>query len=368
MKYKTLLILTIILFCTPYNLFAQAEIRGGGVNGIELTADDLAYIAHMRDAGATGIRLYFLNPSVETHTETEYRAWIDNTVLPQMDTLVDLFANQWGLKILLSIHTAPGGRSTDGKPVDRVLIPGSSNQWMRDLLIESWGRIALRFNSLGDKVSYQLFSEPAPPADKSAWLELQEQLIDAIRDADSTPEDSQPRIFYMNLYGNPNLPKSVNLAARRGNMGILANMYTPFNYTHQDTPSATNDNVIKYPYCTKVGNAKSKRSELCTRAGLTDSLSKFKAYAKRNNLEMLMPEVAVSRTAPGATRYLTDVFKALKKLDIGWFYFTFTEAGNSPWRLTCDDATSTSTTCVPPATGESSSRQKVLERFFAELK
>lgn len=347
----------------------QANIRGGSVNGDSFGASDQAYVERFRSIGANSIRLFFDNGNAATDSESQYRAWIDDDVLPKMDELVAYFATEKNMKVLISLPRAPGGRVASPDVLDPVLDPSSANDWMRDLLVETWGKIALRYNALGNKVAYQMFSEPAAPADTSAWMALQKRIIDAIRDADSTPVDQQPTIFYMTLFGDPSKVQAINLSARRGNMGILGNMYHPFNYTHQQTPSARNANVVKYPNCAVVG-AKKKPSGAsalaCSKPGLEKALQKFIRFAKKNNLVADVSEIAVSRRAPGAARYLDDVFKTFKKLNIGWYYFTFTERGDSPWRLNCTD--SSGSTCVPTALNVASKRQAVVEKFFAQLK
>jgi hypothetical protein len=60
------------------------------------------------------------------------------------------------------------------------------------------------------------------------------------------------------------------------------------------------------------------------------------------------------------------VFKTLKKLNIGWYYFTLTERGDSPWRIDCTDASGE--VCTPAALNSPSSRQQVLEKYFLQLK
>lgn len=373
LKYFRYYLLFVLLFSTP--LAAQTNLRGGNIDGLTFDENlDLAYIQRFKEQGATAVRLFFLNENATTHNEEEYRSWLQNTVYPRMSQLVDLFANQLEMHVLLSIHIAPGGRVPESDPpVDRTLIPGAEHEWRRTVLVDAWRYIATQYNSMGDKVSYQIYSEPAPPSDTSAWQDLQARTINAIRDVPGTAEDAQPRIYFMTDYGNPLKVKSVNVGAARGRVGILINPYFPFDYTHQMTVSARKANQFKYPGCKTVGAPKKKKKKkkksfftsTCNYAGLEKNLKPLVRFAKKNNLEMLAAEFAVSRHAPGATKYIKDLLRALKKQKIGWLYYTFVERGDSPWRLDCTDESGES--CIPAPLNEPSSRQRELEKSLNQL-
>lgn len=360
------------LLSTP--VLAQTNLRGGNIDGLTFDENlDLPFIQRMKEQGASGVRLFFLNENATTHDETEYRAWLQNTVYPRMSQLVDLFANQLGMHVLLSIHIAPGGRVPDSSPpVDRALIPGAENEWMRNVLVDAWTYIATQYNSMGDKVSYQIYSEPAPPSDKSAWRDLQARIINAIRDVPGVAEAEQPRVYFMTEFGTPSKVSSVNVSALRGRGGIIGNPYHPFDYTHQNTPSAKKANNFKYPGCKVVGASGGKKKKkvtsfnrTCNYAGIEKSLKQFVRFAKKHNLEKLAAEFAVSRLAQGAAKYLKDLLRALKKQKMGWFYYTFVERGDSPWRLDCTDESGA--TCIPAPLNEPSSRQRELEKSLNQL-
>lgn len=364
-------LLSTSLFIAAPDTQAQTDLRGGNIDGGTFSeSTDLAYVQRLRDAGASVVRLFFLNSEATTDNETQYRAWLQDEVYPRMAQLVELFANQMGFHVVLSIHIAPGGRNSATPPVDLALIPGAEHDWKRQVLVDAWTTIAAQYNSMGDKVSYQLFSEPAPPSDKSAWKDIQKRIIDAIRGADSTPEEQQPRIYFMTEYGTPSKVRSINTSAGRGKMGVMFNMYHPHDYTHQGTPASKTGKSYSYPGCVILGkkaNKKSTKYKSCTPGGIADSLKQFNRFAKKNKLEKLSAELAVSRFAPKSDKYLNDVFRILKKQKIGWIYYTFIERGDSPWRLDCTDASTMETSCVAASLDVPSTRQQILEKYFNQL-
>ncbi len=335
-----------LIFCLltfSATAFADGSLRGVNVNALEFNSSDEAHLDDLISEGLNFIRLYYFNDNAETQSVAEYEDWFTNTVLPSMVDDIPFFVTQKGLKVLVSIHTPPGGRVSSTPPVDPVLTPGAQHDAKRDLLVSMWTQIATLYNSYGDSLSYQLFSEPATPSgDTSAWETLQGNLIDAIRDA--TPgiaDGNQPAICYMTLFGNPKLLNAINTSAQRGNACLLFNMYFPFNYTHQLTPAVSSQKTLRWPGCAvaksngKFSKPTKKKAKKCTRGGISKELKKILAYAEKNNLTLNVAETSVSRRAGNPDRYMKDVYKIFGKKDIGSTYFTLTERGNSPWNLYC---------------------------------
>ncbi len=352
----------------PLQAAAQSPIRGGNIDGDMFDPEtDGERLQYFKGLGMNAVRLFYYNYDAATDNESEWRDWLEDFMYPRLATQVDYLANELGLQVIISIHIPPGGRVNAPGPVDRALIPGEETEWMRSILVEAWAHIAEEFNSYGDKVAYHLYSEPAPPSDKSAWLSLQKQIIDAIRDADDTPVDQQPLIYYMTEFGAPGNFKSVNLLARRGPMGLSFGAYFPHDYTHQGLNGSLQR--INYPGCGIVGKRAPKKTsakaKACSAPGLDDSVKQFARFADKNNLTKLAAELSVSRFAPNAPRFLNDLLKSLRKKQISWMYYYLNDKGDSLWRLDCKD--SNSVECIPTEPGERSSRQIAVERGLSNL-
>src|SRR5690606_7317705 len=102
-RLQAILLFVLCLALCPAFSHAQSNLRGGNIDGGTFGgSDDMAYVQRLRETGASAVRLFFLNENAATNTEAQYRAWLENTVYPRMAELVDLFANQMGMHVLLS--------------------------------------------------------------------------------------------------------------------------------------------------------------------------------------------------------------------------------------------------------------------------
>jgi endoglucanase len=164
-----------------------------------------------------------------------YEAWLE-TALDHLDSLLPFF-RQVGIKVLLDLHTPPGGRDANDK------WPLFYNQTFQDAFIAVWEKMANRYKNETQIMGYDIVNEPddrdlAPGL--LSWRDLAIAVIPRIRAIDSL----HPIIVEASPGGGSStLPKFEPVPF--DNIIYSFHMYEPYQFVYQNVFS--NDTPIYYP-------------------------------------------------------------------------------------------------------------------------
>jgi aryl-phospho-beta-D-glucosidase BglC (GH1 family) len=154
-----------------------------------------------------------------------YEAWLE-TILEHLDSLLPVF-RQLGIKILLDLHTPPGGRDQNDK------WPLFYNQTFQNAFLTVWEKMANRYKNETQIMGYDLVNEPDDrdllvPGLKN-WRDLAIAAIQRIRAIDTL----HPIIIEASPRGGYNtLPKLEPLPF--DNIIYSFHMYEPSKFVFQD--------------------------------------------------------------------------------------------------------------------------------------
>jgi len=249
-----------------------------------------------------------------------YGAWLDGK-LDELATVLEQ-AKAAGIKVVIDLHTPPGGRLTDGT------LRLTTDQKLQDYYIKIWQDIARRFRGHPALWAYDLMNEPlqlhpSPPG-VGDWFAAQEAAARAVRliDAD-TPIlievdgwDSPEAFAWMRPVWVPNVIYETH-------------MYWPYEYTHQgvDRPWIAPEDRPAYPG-TFNGRPLDKEA-------LARRLAPVREFQRAYGARIFVGEFSVARWAPGAAQYLTDCISLFEDYGWDWAYHAFRE--RSAWNLEHDD-------------------------------
>lgn len=393
LHFKILLLL-LILSVNPVSVFANSDdnlFRGFGVNALTVDgADDLAILQnHVTENNVNAFRIQYFYTEVDENYENDedqgsekYLDWVENTVLPHFAWL-KAGLDDYGVQLILCLHTPVGGRQVSNPPIDRVFL---SDELM-DTQILAWTMIAEVYNG-SSNVDYQIFSEPAVD-NNDTWREFYTDLIEDISDVSNQSISERQKIILMPRYGNPNLVRGVQFDGLPDTFEYVlgVNIYAPFEYTHQGT-AAVEDRDAEFSYpadldirscerqqnritriTEKIQNLKTKRRNLkrkrkrkvrkrirrlrkrlrrferklkkCEKGqkrdaksageyhkvGLEKAIKKAINKSSKENVLLWIMEYAAVTYADGAELYLRDLGEVFDENDISSFYHILFEAG-----------------------------------------
>lgn len=292
----------ILLLAAP--AFAQkSRFRGMTLNP-QVTDQDLADLAAY---GANLVRyhIFWLGPTIDTANETEYFAWLDSE-LPRVDQILER-CKELNMKVVLDLHTAPGGLVTHDTPaLHRLFV----EQWAQDALIKAWKQLATRYKGHPAVWGYDLLNEPAQrevAAGMMNWRQLAQVLVNEIRAI-----DPDTRIILQPIYGDQ-ARLSAFPPVQGNNIVYSIHYYYPLSFQHQGLYGRPMGK--KYPK--KKFNA----------AALARNMKKVIAYKKKHNVEIYVGEFSAIRWAPGRSSYfyLRDLIKLFERNKFHWTYHAWRE-------------------------------------------
>lgn len=326
-----------MLFALPG--FAQERLRGMNVHH-SISAADIEVLASWN---VNLVRMQFAwHGVVDTASSAEYLALLE-AGLSHFDTLLPVFQAN-GIKVVIDIHTPPGGFAREGKlPQFRLF----AQQGPKNTLIETWRRISSRYSNNSTIYAYELLSEPATGTQKNNpdWPVFAKQLIDTVLENDT----SHPFIIGPDYGHYPKLQKFgkemerlMGTAVYRSQIIHSVHPYIPPTYVKQGLSTRKK---VKYP--TKRFN----------RRYLQRQLKKVSKAQRKLKVPIFVGEFSVVRSAPNAARYLNELLGIFEKKKWNWTYHIFREA--HVWSVEHSENINE----LEPVAGETD-RLKVLKKFF----
>lgn len=204
------------------------------------------------------------------------------------------------LKIVLSLHTPPGGYNADG-----TMALFSTKPWAADTLIEGWKIAAEELK--GNIRFFDLLNEPAGTVAQSN--EIQEKLRLAIRVL-----DPKQRIIISTNYGNPQHFKYLHFV-KDDYLLYTAHFYAPMSFTHQG--------IYDYP----TGKKYPRLLTGFTKTRLKYYMSQIVAFKKKYGARIFIGEFSCCNYADERSRYtyLRDVINLFETYGFEWCYHAWRE-------------------------------------------
>ena len=286
--------------------------RGAPLHGVMLperatTEDDIATLASW---GATLARFQIMRnwSAVDDCQDLEeYAQWIDS----RLDNLADVlrWAEARGMKIVVDLHSPPGGKRQRPREMNML-----HDDKYAEAFVETWRRIATRFNGDPAIYGYDLINEPAQwGAARNSYWDLQRRAAEAIRKIDPTT----PIIVASNMADSPGAFRYLSPLAM-DNVIYQIHLYAPGKFTHQGVGGMVrkaDGRQFEWPDPEMGWDI----------SYLRRVLEPVRAFQKRHNARIYVGEFSAIAWAPGADRYLRDCISLFDEYGWDWTYHAFRE-------------------------------------------
>ncbi|TWT84849.1 Endoglucanase C [Planctomycetes bacterium CA13] len=237
---------------------------------------------------------------------TEYDKWFDSE-LEDLDKALEA-ANRYGLKLVVDVHTPPGGR------YDNMDLAIFHEPLYQNHFVKSWEKIARRYKGNSAVWGYDLVNEPVQnqpsPAGVADFLGTQVLAAKAIRAIDAEVPIIIAASEWDSAAGYRTL-EPVDIP----NVIYQVHMYKPHEYTHQ----GVRNNVKDLVYPGTIGHQKWDKE------ALRAVLEPVREFQLAYNVHIYAGEFSAIRWAPGAAEYLSDVIDLFEEYDWDWTYHAFRE-------------------------------------------
>jgi aryl-phospho-beta-D-glucosidase BglC (GH1 family) len=306
MKTYLLLILLISLIVVGANNVTR--LRGTMVNPV-LNEQDFRVLAswnvnHIRWPLVWG---GFPHGPADNATMPEYEAWLE-TILEHLDSLLPLF-RQFGIKILLDMHTPPGGRDQKNQ------WPLFYNKTFQDTFLTVWEKMANRYKNETQIMGFDIVNEPNDQdlvPGLMNWRDLAIAAVQRIRVIDSLHPiivEASPNGAYDTLPNFEPLPFD--------NLIYSFHMYRPLQFTMQNI--FNNVTPIYYPGIID--------GQLWNKDQLRALMQPNVDWQKAHNVSIHLGEFSAVRWAPGNStcNYLNDLIELFEEFGWNWDYHCFRE-------------------------------------------
>ena len=239
----------------------------------------------------------------------EYAAWIDSC----LDNIEDVLG--WcaarGMKVCVDLHSPPGGKRAGDRAMNMFF-----EETFADAFVETWRRIARRFNGHPALYGYDLVNEPIQrvPAPFSYW-ELQRRAAEAIREIDP----ATPIVVESNLGCVAESYRYLSPLAM-DNVIYQVHFYKPYEYTHQGVwgnPFEMDGRPLVWP----------DPARGWTQEHLRRVLAPVRAFQQKHHARIYVGEFSAVSWAPGAENYLRDCIALFAEYGWDWTYHAFREWG-----------------------------------------
>jgi endoglucanase len=241
-----------------------------------------------------------------------FDTWLEGELVKFDQVLT--WAEDHHMKVVLDLHSPPGGESSEGGYVaatGRIFSDPAAQQ----KFIECWQKMAQRYKGRQAIWGFDLMNEPIDSSVAEGcddWQDLVARAAKAVHAIDPqrtlivepTPGGDPSGFTGFQPLDEPNVVYSFH-------------MYVPHAITHQGVfgPSAP----MSYP-----GTVEGKQ---WNKAAIEATMKPALDFANRYRVHMYVGEFSCIRTAPGDTRlnYLTDVIDLFEKHNWDWSYHAFRE-------------------------------------------
>lgn len=241
-----------------------------------------------------------------------YDRWLASA-LAQFDAALP-FCEKYGLRVVLDLHSPPGGRTTSGGYAgsDHGLFASAACQ---KRFVELWQEIAQKYRGAKAIWGYDLANEPVEGVIEEGladWQELAERTAKAIRAIDPV----RTIIVEPAQWGSPDGLKDFQ-PIDVPNVVYSVHMYVPGSFTHQGVHGGNRQ--VRYP-----GEIDGKYWD---KAQLAAALKPAIDFQKNYNVHIYIGEFSAIRWAPdnSAYRYLRDLIEIFEAHDWDWTYHAFRE-------------------------------------------
>ncbi len=268
-----------------------------------MTPDDFRTL---RDWGATLLRYQMTHcPPAALTNMPAWRAWLRGR-LDHLDRVVLPMAEKYGLKVVVDIHNAPGGR--DGH--DWRLF--DDDEYFA-ALVSAWRGIAAHYRGDGRIYGYDFANEPfqTRPHRRDYW-QVQDACARAVREIDPGAvvivESNHMASPYAFAYLSP-------LAMDDAVYSV--HMYDPGTFTHQGV--GPGDPLGQtYPGVMAEGETLDKEF-------LRRQLAPVREFQLKHHARILVGEFSAICWAEGADRYIADCIDLFEEYGWDWCYHAFRE-------------------------------------------
>lgn len=243
----------------------------------------------------------------------EYDQWL-NGKLDELAKVLDAAAAR-GIKVVVDLHSPPGGRLDDSTM--RMFV----EKKYQDHFVAIWERIARRFKGNPAIWGYDLVNEPVQkkpsPSGLNDWYGLQEQTAKVIRAIDA----EVPIIFEVDYWDAPGSfayiqPIDVSRVIYQ------VHMYAPMGFTHQGVLNSWGYGTGGQAGVTYPGLIDGKKYD---REMLRKELNATREFQLAYNVHIFVGEFSAARWAPGASEYLDDCIAIFEEYGWDWAYHAFRE-------------------------------------------
>lgn len=280
----------------------------------------------------------------------EYDQWMDGQ-LDQLARALDA-AQQYKIKIVIDLHTPPGGREAD-QTMGMFL-----EKKYQDHFVAVWKKIVTRFKGHPALWAYDLVNEPVQnqpsPDGVGDWFEAQVLAARAIREIDP----ATTIVFEVDNWDAPTSFVWIE-AVKIPNVIYQVHMYAPGEFTHQGVHNEWGEKgtpkLVSYPSRMNGGVEWNKDT-------VRRFLQPVRDFQRAYNVHIYVGEFSAIRWAPGADKYISDCIDIFEEYGWDWSYHAFREWGG--WSVEAAD--------LPvdmrhhPLAKEETARAKVIKSWFAK--
>ncbi len=287
-----------------------------------------ATLQDIRDMAALGANLvrWQLVPDKEADNPAAYAKWLDH----QLDRLKEFLpeCERLGVRIIIDMHVPPGKRQGESALLgtagaeaaaaygNKALHRIAEDDKFYQLYLDSWKKIATRFQNEKAVIGYDLINEPVQLyRAKRDYLAIQYAAAKEIRKID--PET--PIYIESNNWCAPDTFVYLHPLPLK-NLIYQVHMYDPGAYSHQGLtkPESMAGKFNSYP-----GVINGVRYD---KAQLRRVLAPVREFQKKYGAKIFVGEFSATRWSPGAERYLADQIELYEEFGWSWTYHAFRES------------------------------------------
>ena len=233
----------------------------------------------------------------------EYLGWV-NARIPEVKQVLDK-CQELGIKVVLDLHVAPGGRADSGH------MNMFQKKLFADTFEQAWINLSTAVKGHPALYAYDLINEPSQPAKKQMidYLSLQYRVAKTVRGIDP----DTPIIIESNGWDSPTDFTYLTPLPMK-DIIYQAHMYNPGAYTHQGISNRTKG--VKYPDDSKKWNKETMRKHL----------QPVRDFELKHGAKIYFGEFSAARWAEGAEIYIQDVIDIFEEYGWDWSYHAFRES------------------------------------------
>ena len=291
--------------CYTPDVEAQPRLRGVMLPGRAMEEDDFETL---KSWGVTLLRYQMTRNWLRVGTDRDlddFDRWLERK-LDNFDKNVLSAAERHGIKVVLDLHTPPGGRD---KSRDMNMF---YEEKYAEHFVTTWRRIARRFKGRAGLYGYDLINEPSqtkPAKQGMDCMGLQLAAARAVREEDPMT----PIVVESNNWASPSAFRRMEPLPLT-NVVYQVHMYEPTAFTHQrvlkDFPHAA-----RYPDSEKGWNKDFLRRKL----------QPVRDFQLAHGAKIYVGEFSAIAWAEGADQYLADCISLFEEYGWDWSYHAFRE-------------------------------------------